>query len=203
MHASMKHAEPPQRIRWHPMRDRAQMHATVAARTLDAADRAVRERARFLIVLAGGNTPRGVYEQLRQASADWSRWHLYFGDERCLPRDDDARNSRMAALAWLDHAPIPHAQRHEIAAELGPSEAALRYERTLAGIGAFDLVLLGLGEDGHVGSLFPGEPLGAQKDAPDALPVFDAPKPPPHRVTLSAARFSRSRQTFFMVAGEE
>ncbi|MEO7707793.1 MAG: 6-phosphogluconolactonase [Caldimonas sp.] len=199
----MQHASPPQQIRWHSMPGGAEMDAVIAAGTLEAAARAVQERGRFLIVLAGGNTPRGAYEQLRTAPADWSRWHVYFGDERCVARADDARNSRMAALAWLDQVPIPRDQRHEMVAELGPTEAARRYNQTLAAVGEFDLVLLGLGDDGHTGSLFPGHPLGAQPSSPDALAVFDAPRPPPQRVTLSAARFSRTRQAFFLVAGED
>ncbi|MDQ6680961.1 MAG: 6-phosphogluconolactonase, partial [Pseudomonadota bacterium] len=199
----MQHASPPQQIRWHPLPGGAEMDAVIAARILQAAALAVRERGRFLIVLAGGNTPLGAYEQLRTAPADWARWHVYFGDERCVARADDARNSRMAALAWLDHVPISRDQRHEIAGELGPAEAARLYNLTLAEVGEFDLVLLGLGDDGHTGSLFPGHPLGAQPSSPDVLAVFDAPKPPPQRVTLSAARFSRARQTFFLVAGEE
>ena len=194
---------PPQQIRWHPMTGIAEMNGVIAARIRETAARAVRERGRFLIVLAGGNTPRGTYEQLRTAQADWSRWQVYFGDERCVARSDDARNSRMAAKAWLDHVPIPRNKRHEIAAELGPAEAARLYNVTLAEAGEFDLVLLGLGDDGHTGSLFPGHPLGAQSSSPDALAVFDAPKPPPQRVTLSAARFSRARQTFFLVAGAD
>ena len=199
----MQHASPPQQIRWHLVTGGAEMDAVIAARTLEAAARAVQERGRFLIVLAGGNTPRGAYEHLRTASADWSRWHVYFGDERCVARADDVRNSRMAALAWLDRVPIPRDQRHEMAAELGPAEAARLYNLTLAKVGEFDLVLLGLGDDGHTGSLFPGHQFGAQPSSPDALAVFDAPKPPPQRVTLSAARFSRARQTFFLVAGED
>ena len=194
---------PLQQIRWHPMTGIAEINGVIAARILEAAARAVQERGRFLIVLAGGNTPRGAYEQLRTAQADWSRWQVYFGDERCVPSDDDARNSRMAASAWLDHVPIPRDQRHEMAAELGAADAARLYNLTLAGAGDFDLVLLGLGDDGHTGSLFPGHPLGAQPSSPDVLAVFDAPKPPPQRVTLSAARFSRARQTFFLVAGED
>ena len=199
----MHDAPPPQQIRWHPMRDAAQMHSVVATRTLEAARGAVQERSRFLVVLAGGNTPRGVYERLRTAQADWARWQFYFGDERFAPREDDARNSRMAALAWLDHVPIPRGQCHQMATEWGPAEAARCYNQALADVGEFDLVLLGLGGHGHVGSLFPGHPLEGEVSAPDALAVFDAPKAPSHRVTLSAARFSRSRQTFFMVAGVE
>lgn len=199
----MEQASPPQQIRWHPVSGGAAMDAVIVARILEAAARAMQERGRFLIVLAGGNTPRSVYELLRTAAADWSRWHVYFGDERCVAPTDDARNSKTAALAWLDHVPIPREQRHEMAAELGPVEAARRYNVALAAVGEFDLVLLGLGDDGHTGSLFPGHPLGAQPSSPDALAVFDAPKPPPRRVSLSAARFSRARQTFFLVAGDD
>ncbi len=185
------------------MRSVAEMDRVIGARILEAAATAVRDRGRFLIVLSGGNTPRGAYEQLRTAQADWSRWHVYFGDERCVARADDARNSRMAASAWLDHVPIPRDQRHDMAAERGPAEAARLYDRALAETGAFDLVLLGLGDDGHTASLFPGRPLGEQPSSPDTLAVFDAPKPPPQRVSLSAARLSRARQVFFLVAGED
>jgi len=152
-------------------------------------------------VLAGGNTPREVYRTLR-ADTDWSHWQVYFGDERCLPADDAERNSAMAADAWLDHVPIPRGQVHAIPAELGARAAALAYAETLRGIGDFDLVLLGLGEDGHTASLFPGRDWGLSADAPDALAVFDAPKPPPQRVSLSASRLSRTREALFLIAGE-
>ena len=153
-------------------------------------------------MLAGGNTPRGVYEMLRTADADWSRWHIYFGDERCLPGDDLERNSRMAADTWLDHVAIPSDQVHAIPAERGAREAAPIYSDTLRDVGDFDLVLLGLGEDGHTASLFPGHDWGVAMDSPDALAVFDAPKPPPQRVSLSAARLSRTREVLFLVTGE-
>ena len=191
-----------QRCRWHAMADVGAICAEVAARTLAAAKVAQRERGRFVVVLAGGNTPRGVYESLRVADADWSRWHVYFGDERCAPRTDPERNSRMADSTWLDHVPIPAGQRHAMPAELGPVEAARRYATTLEPVGEFDLVLLGLGEDGHTGSLFPGHELGQSEEAPSTLAVLDAPKPPPARVTLSAHRFSWTRQALFLVAGE-
>ena len=82
------------------------------------------------------------------AQADWSAWHVYFGDERCTAHDDPLRNSRMAESAWLEHVPIPRRQVHEIPAELGPNEAAKRYASVLEPVGEFDLVLFGLGEDG-------------------------------------------------------
>ena len=202
MALSMAPVPSPQRIRWHPLRDLAEIHAVVAERVLAAASEAARTGGRFSIVLAGGETPRGLYDTLRSTRADWSAWHVYFGDERCVAVDDPSRNSRMAALAWLDHVPIPRDQIQPIPAEFGALAGAAQYERVLAGIGAFDLLLLGLGEDGHVGSLFPGHDLGSDAAAPSVLPVLDAPKPPPMRISLSAARFSRARQTCFLVAGE-
>jgi 6-phosphogluconolactonase len=143
-----------------------------------------------------------VYDLLRAASTDWSRWHVYFGDERCLPPDHAERNSRMAKDVWLERVPIAPDQLHVIPAELGAAAAAQRYADTLRGVGDFDLVLLGLGEDGHTASLFPGHDWGDAPDAPDVLAVFDAPKPPPQRVSLSAARLSRAREVLFLVEGE-
>ncbi|MBA3623987.1 MAG: 6-phosphogluconolactonase [Methylibium sp.] len=87
-----------------------------------AADEALRMRGVFSLVLAGGNTPRDVYELLRSAETCLPGWHIYFGDERCVPVDDPSLNSRMAELAWLDNVPIRPLQRHPIPAELGPRE---------------------------------------------------------------------------------
>ena len=178
------------------------MHRAVAVSILAAADRAIRARGQFHLVLAGGDTPCGAYRRLREASTDWSVWHIYFGDERCLPADDSARNSRLAGEAWLDHVFIPTVQLHAIPAELGAVRAAQLYGETLHAVGEFDLVLLGLGEDGHTASLFPGHEWGTAPASPVALAVFDAPKPPPQRVSLSAARLSRARQVLFLVSGE-
>jgi 6-phosphogluconolactonase len=191
-----------QRCRWHAVSDQQTMDRDVTLSILAAADRAIRERRQFHFVLAGGETPRGAYRRLREARVDWSGWCIYFGDERCLPADDAARNSRMAGEAWLDHVPIPAERIHAIPAELGPSQGAQAYAETLRGVGEFDLVLLGLGEDGHTASLFPGHEWGILPGSPDALAVFDAPKAPPERVTLSARRLSRGRQVMFLVSGE-
>ena len=194
---------PTQQCRWHPVADADAMRQVAAARILASADRAIRERGRFLVVLAGGNTPRGVYELLSAAQANWPAWQVYYGDERCTPPDDAARNSKMASTAWLDHVAIPAGHVHAMPAELGPVEAAARYAGLLADVGDFDMVLLGIGEDGHTGSLFPGQNPGAGADAPDALPVFDSPKPPPERVSMSAHRFGRAREVLFLVSGED
>ena len=188
-------------LRWHDVPDGEALQRAAARRILDAASRAIRERGSFRIVLAGGETPRGVYRTLRSDHAAWAAWRVYFGDERCLPREAAERNSRMAGLAWLDHVPIPAAQLHPIPAELGPQPAAAAYAAELRNVGDFDLVLLGLGEDGHTAGLFPGHDWGDAPDAPDTLAVLDAPKPPAERVSLSAARLSRSREVLFLVAG--
>lgn len=192
-----------QRCRWHAVPDAPALHRAVAQCVLVAADEALRMRGVFSLVLAGGNTPRGVYELLRDVEAWWPGWHIYFGDERCAPVDDPSRNSRMAELAWLDHVPIAESQRHPIPAELGPREGANAYSQTLETVGEFDLVLLGLGEDGHTASLFPGHEMASEPGSPSVLAVFDAPKPPPCRVTMSAARLSNTRQAIFLVTGDD
>lgn len=174
------------------------------ASIVDAAAASVARRAAFHLVIAGGTTPQPVYRALRAAPTDWRAWHVYFGDERCLPPGDAQSNSAQAAAAWLDHVPLPAAQRHAIDCGAGARPAAIDYARVLRSLGdnPFDLVLLGLGEDGHTASLFPGDEWGCTADSPDVLPVYAAPKPPAQRVTLSAARLSRARQVLFLVRGE-
>jgi len=191
-----------QRCRWHALPDRQALDRRAASWIVAAAARAIAARGEFHVVLAGGDTPRGAYQRLRESAAGGAAWHIYFGDERCLPPDDPARNSRMAAEAWLDHAPIPPAQRHAIPGELGAIAAARAYAQTVGAIGEFDLVLLGLGEDGHTASLFPGHDWGCASGSADALAVLDAPKPPPERVSLSASRLGRAREVLFLVDAE-
>ncbi len=197
----MPAALPEQTVRWHEFADDVALLDDALARVLAAARDAIAQDGAFDIVLAGGNTPRKLYRSLRLCDADWTRWHVWFGDERCAPPDDPERNSRMARDEWLDHIAIPTANIHALPAELGAREAAVLYARALRTVDAFDLVLLGLGEDGHTASLFPGRDWGAHHDSPDAIAVFDAPKPPPERVSLSAQRLSNSRAVLFLVEG--
>ncbi|MGQ9686184.1 MAG: 6-phosphogluconolactonase [Thiobacillaceae bacterium] len=171
--------------------------AHVRAAETDALER----RGVFHLVLAGGTTPARLYTALADEAHDWLSWQVWFGDERCLPPDHPERNSRMARETWLDRVGLPPANVHVIPAELGPDAAAAAYIRELAGVGDFDLVLLGLGEDGHTASLFPGREWGNGPGAADVLPVLDAPKPPPKRVSLSAMRLSRARRVLFLVTG--
>lgn len=191
-----------QQCRWHSYGTTAELEQAAVQVILHAAQQAISQRGAFHLVLAGGSTPCRIYESLRKADADWAAWHVYFGDERCLPPDHAERNSRMAARSWLDHVVIPSGQIHAIPAENGAEIATSSYVQTVKGIEQFDLVLLGLGEDGHTASLFPNHEWGNTPDAPDAIAIHNAPKPPPDRVSLSAHRLSATRQLMFLVTGE-
>jgi 6-phosphogluconolactonase len=109
----------------------------------------------------------------------------------------------MASQAWLEHVGIPAAQIHVIHAELGAEEAASLYAATIESLEMFDLVLLGLGQDGHTASLFPGQICGAESHQPAVLAVHQAPKPPADRVSLSAWRLSATSRVWFLVTGAD
>lgn len=187
--------------RWHICRSAAEVRERATTWIAETAQLAVATRGVFRIVLSGGDTPCGVYRALRGLDTEWSAWRIWFGDERCLAADDPRRNSRMAGEALLDHVPVPSRQVHIIRAELGARRAAAAYCATLAGEPEFDLVLLGLGEDGHTASLFPGGEWGEAPGAPDVLAVQDAPKPPAERVSISARRLGMTRGALFLVTG--
>ena len=185
--------------RWHVFDDAAAVAVQAAQRILHAASEAIDERGLFRIVLAGGRTPEAAYRLLLDADTDWSRWEVYFGDERCLPVDDAQRNSLMAARALLDSVAVPAANIHPIPAELGAEAAARDYEPLVRAALPFDLVLLGIGEDGHTASLFPGQRHPAEQLT---HAVHNAPKPPPDRVSLSARALSEARAVLVLVTGE-
>ncbi|MCE9632702.1 MAG: 6-phosphogluconolactonase [Methylophilales bacterium] len=184
--------------RWKVFTTVAELRDAAINVVLDAANTAVAARGRFDVVLAGGTTPRDIYQALRNAQADWPRWHIWYGDERCLPADDDERNSKMAQEVWLNHVHIPDKQIHTMLTERGTKAAVADYNQALSDVDDFDLVLLGMGEDGHTASLFPGHAWG---DAAPAIAVSNAPKPPADRVSLSALRLSQARQVLFIVTG--
>jgi 6-phosphogluconolactonase len=178
--------------------DAAAVAATAAQRILHSGRAALAARGRCHLVLAGGTTPAAAYRHLAQSGQDWTGWRFYFGDERCLPATDPQRNSRMACDAWLD--PVGIAPEHILAipADLGPEEAARRYEPVIAAARPFDLVLLGMGEDGHTASLFPGQDFPEQRLV---MPVFAAPKPPPERVSLTPQALGHAHQVLILVTG--
>jgi 6-phosphogluconolactonase len=192
-----------QLCRWHEFDSKVGMEQAANRFILETAKRAIAARGIFRIVLAGGNTPRHVYRTLCTADTDWSAWHIYYGDERCLPAENPGRNSYMASAEWLDHVAIPSKQIHLIRGELGPEMAAANYEQELEKVDEFDLVLLGLGEDGHTASLFPGGAWEHAKKLPAVIPVHDSPKPPSQRVSLSPGRLSRAARILYIVSGKD
>ncbi len=186
-------------VRWHCFTDADAVAGEALARVLDASRRAIAARGRFSIVLAGGTTPEKVYRRLQGCDADWPHWFVWFGDERCLPADHPDRNSVMAQQALLAHVPIPAGQIFPIPAESGPQRAADVYEALLKPESPFDLVLLGIGEDGHTASLFPGH---VHPEDRRVVPVFDAPKPPPERVSLNVSALGDTREMCVLVTGD-
>lgn len=186
---------------WRVFSDPEALVARLADSLCEVAEQAIAERGAFHLVLAGGSTPQVLYRALAARGAGDAHWHLWYGDERCLPLDHPDRNSRMIETAWLAASRISPGNRQPIQAELGPKQAAGLYADKLKALADFDVVLLGMGEDGHTASLFPGHEWGAAPGSPDALAVRDAPKPPPERVSLSAARLSRSERVWFVITG--
>lgn len=185
-------------INWHRF-DTAEHVATAAyQQIITAAQQAIAERGAFKLVLAGGTTPEKVYRLLADTNADWENWHIYYGDERCLPIAHPDRNSVMAEQAFLNHVAIPREQIFTIPAELDPETAAKQYQQTVANALPFDMVLLGMGEDGHTASLFPNH----HHDKNElAHAVYNSPKPPPERVSLSAKALSNTQHLLFLITG--
>lgn len=188
----------PNNVRWKPFESIEALRHEVCDAIMQAAQQAISKNGRFSIVLAGGNTPRTIYRLLRDQQTDWTKWHIFINDDRCLPVDHEDRNSLMVEQVWLSHVNVPSNQIHNIPAELGPVEGAKAYAKTLANVGTFDLVLFGLGEDGHTASLFPGHALD---NSADAVPVFNSPKPPAERITMSQNRLNNTNAAMFLVTG--
>lgn len=189
--------------RWHICTTAAEVRQRAVEWIADAATEAIAARGMFRVVLAGGETPRGVYENLRDITTDWRVWQIWFSDERCFGGDGSCRNSRMTQETLLRQVPILPVQVHPIHVELGAERAAAHYRTDLQGVPEFDLVLLGLGEDGHTASLFCGGDWGEAPSALDAFAIRNAPKPPAERVSLSARRLANTRRVLFLVTGAD
>ena len=181
--------------------DAAALAENAARWTADRIRRSVSERGACHIALAGGETPRGCYQRLAQPpyhdEVPWDRTFIYWSDERRVPLDDPASNYAMARSALLDHVAIPHAQVFPLT---DPEYPLDRVPRDSAGRPRFDVIHLGLGEDGHTASLFPGNP-AVDGQHQDVIAVENAPKPPPRRLTFSLPVLNASRSVLFMVFG--
>ena len=154
------------------------------------------------IVLTGGSTPRHAYEIAAELERDWSRVELWWGDERCVPPDDQRSNYGMAKAALLDRVEGEPAAVHRMQGELGRDEGVAEYKQELEGVDTFDLVLLGLGPDGHVASLFPGFPT-LDVTSRDVVGSVAGHEPFVDRISMTLPRICATRELLFLVAGED
>jgi 6-phosphogluconolactonase len=175
----------------------------------DAAERlAAAANAGEQIVLTGGSTPRRAYERLAAMPVDWTRCTLWFGDERCVPPTDERSNFGMVRDSLLDRLPEPLPDVRRLPGELGPDDGAAAYERELRavfgdGIPRFDLLLLGLGPDGHCASLFPAAPALQERKRPAVGVARAGLAPFVPRVTLTLPVLNAARHVVFLVAGAD
>ncbi len=194
--------------------DRTALIAAEAERIVTVANESIEARGRCLMALSGGSTPKPLYELLASppfaARVDWSRVHLFWGDERCVPPDHPDSNYRMTREALIDRVPLPAENVHRIRGEDDPSPAAEAYEKALReffGVGdaparSFDLALLGMGPDGHTASIFPGTPATTETHR-WAMPVHVLKPRDMWRVTLTTVVLNAAANVTFLVAGAD
>ena len=198
------------KINIHPTIEK--LSAAAAGRVALLAAQATKKQGRFTVALSGGSLMELVGPQLVAsplcAEVDWSAWHVFWVDERCVPLTSPESNYGIADQLLFRHVRIPSSQVHPVDSALGAFKAAEAYESVLKEefrpgadrFPRFDLVLLGVGEDGHTASLFPDSPLLCETRR-WAAPVLDAPKPPPERVTLTLPVINNARHVLFVAAG--
>jgi 6-phosphogluconolactonase len=177
-----------------------QMGAAFAQRFAAAAKEAISARGSFHVALTGGSGAK-LYGAIDAHAVDWTRTHLYWGDERAVAPNHPDSNFRLAQEQLISRVPIPAANVHRMPADAADLEVAARgYEASLPA--ALDLVHLGAGPDGHCCSLFPGHPLLQERNRRVA-PVYDSPKPPPKRLTLTLPALQAARARIVTAAGAE
>jgi 6-phosphogluconolactonase len=176
----------------------------------ESAGAAVEARDRFVVALSGGSSPATLYRTLAEIpwseSVPWDRTHVFWGDERCVPEDDPRSNALMAFELLLSHVPVPRDQIHPISCYRSPADAAAVYEALITDLfgpntPAFDLILLGLGENGHTASLFPGDPILDEKKR--LAKELYLPDQDIFRVSLTAPLINRARKIMFLVFGSK
>ena len=181
-----------------------ELSKTAAASFIELANRSIAERGKFLVSLSGGSTPMKLYERLADEKMDWSRVHFFWGDERCVPVDDSGNTYGQTKKILFDK--IGQTNIHRVRSELEPESAAVDYARTLSGFAdapfdfpRFDLVLLGMGDDGHTASLFPNSPIDIS--TPTLAVTANYQDRPANRVTLTPRVFNQAREIWFLVTG--
>ena len=182
--------------------------STAADLFIEQARESIDRRQRFAVALSGGQTPRRLYELLARPplrdAVDWGKVHVFWGDERCVPSDDPRSNARMARETLIDRVPLPPDQVHPIVCDEQADRSARQYSDLLhlffnGGPPVFDLVLLGLGEDGHTASLFPYADILENETAWTGSVHLD--EQDMNRVTLMPTVFNKARKVVFLVAG--
>ncbi|MCV7284105.1 MULTISPECIES: 6-phosphogluconolactonase [Mycolicibacterium] len=193
--------------------DTAALVAAAGDRLVEAIKSAITARGQATIVLTGGGTGIGMLKRVgeRSSEIDWAKVHLYWGDERFVPQDDDERNDKQAREALLDHLDIPAVNVHAMAASDGEfgddlDAAAEGYAQLLAANfdapgPEFDVHLLGMGGEGHINSLFP-DTAAVRETARLVVGVTDSPKPPPRRISLTLPAVQSAREVWLVVSGE-
>lgn len=183
---------------------------TVAEWLIGYANQVLQRQDRFTIALSGGNTPKALHQLMASAPyrnrVDWSKWHFFWGDERVVPLDDERNNAHMAYETLLNHVPIRPGQIHVMRTDIEPLEAAKEYEYLLRATfenqpTTFDLVLLGMGDDGHTLSLFPGMDLVNEQE--NWVRDFWLESQKMYRITLTTPVVNRAACIVFLVSGSE
>jgi 6-phosphogluconolactonase len=191
-------------------KDISELSRYAARSFIEIANKSIEERGRFLASLSGGSTPMRLYELLGnqfQNKVDWPRVHFFWGDERCVPVDDPGNSYGLTKKVFFDKIQIPEENIHRVLSELEPDSAAKDYAATLKVFSEpplawprFDLTLLGLGEDGHTASLFPGSLVDV--DSPTLAVTASYQGRPANRVTLTQNVLNSSRNVMFLVTGK-
>ena len=185
-------------------RDLEELSESARQAFTEIANEAIQQRGRFLVALSGGNTPMKLYEKLAVEKLDWAHMHFFWGDERCVPTDDPGNSYGQAKKVLFDK--VNATNIHRVNSDLEPAQAAIEYANTLKGFSEspldwprFDLVLLGMGDDGHTASLFPGSPVDV--DTPTLAVVANYQGRPANRVTLTQNVINDARNIFFSQQG--
>lgn len=186
--------------------------ARAASLTTRAARDAVAARGRFTLALSGGSTPARYFEQLAAQDLPWQAVHVFWADERLVAQDDPASNYALARAHLLERAPIPEPNIHPMTDPELPLDALEIQARTcetmmrgffgVSGFPAFDAIHLGVGDDGHTASLFPGQPALDERERWVLPVVYDKSKPPVPRLTLTLPVLNAARLVFFLVSGQ-
>jgi 6-phosphogluconolactonase len=184
---------------WHIHQDPAEAAAACAEHLARCITAVLETRALCHVALPGGGTPAACLSRLAEQPLPWARVHWYLGDERCLPPGDADRNDRMIEQQLWSAIAAAADTIHRIPAELGAEPAARHYAELIDALDRLDIVLLGLGEDGHTASLFPDNP--ALDDTRSVVPVHHAPKPPPERVSLGITTLGSAAERVVLATG--